>query len=55
LALQSTGASVLGLAHDRVVGSTFTVGPNQTIKRGQFRVAKSQIAALVKRCHFLLQ
>jgi hypothetical protein len=42
LALQSTGASVLGLAHDRVVGSTFTVGPNQTIKRGQFRVAKSQ-------------
>jgi hypothetical protein len=41
LAVQSTGASVLGLAQNRVVGSTFTVGPNQTIKRGQFKVAKS--------------
>ena len=40
-ALHSTGPSVLGLAHDRVVGSTFTVGPNQTIKRGQLRVSKS--------------
>jgi HD superfamily phosphohydrolase len=41
LALQSTAASILGSAHDRVVGSTFQVGPNQTIKRGQLRVAKS--------------
>ncbi|HUU13766.1 MAG TPA: hypothetical protein VM182_08650, partial [Terriglobia bacterium] len=32
LALQSTGPSVLGFAHDRVVGSTFTVGPIQSIE-----------------------
>ena len=41
LALQSTAASVLGSAHNRVVGPTFKVGPNQTIKRGQFKVSKS--------------
>ncbi|MBZ5562261.1 MAG: hypothetical protein LAP13_07550, partial [Acidobacteriia bacterium] len=43
-ALQSTGASVLGFAHDRVAGSTFRVEPNQTIKRGRLRVPKSFVS-----------
>jgi hypothetical protein len=43
LALESTATSILDTAHGRVVGSTFKVGPNQTIKRGQLRVAKSPV------------
>jgi hypothetical protein len=39
--LDDYGTSILGFAHDRVVGSTFLVGPNQTIKRGQLRISKS--------------
>jgi hypothetical protein len=37
----ATGPSVLGFAHNRVVGLTFRVEPNQAIKRGQFGVSKS--------------
>lgn len=40
-ALQSTAASILGFAHDRVVGSSFQARRNQIIKSGQSRVAKS--------------